>query len=361
MDFDLDESQYLLQDTLKRYFANEYPLAKVREVFDAGGGVDPDLWRGLAELGLLGLVVPEEHGGSGFELLDVAVAAEVLGYSVAPGPFTEHVMATIALARGGTDAQKQRWLPGLASGELRATVALAEEGEGWLPHDWEMGSSATLSGTKDWVLHPEGADLIVVGTRRGLSLVDATSSGIAIEPLDGIDRTRRLATVTFDGVPHEPLDGGADVTRAVLDAGLVLLAADAFGAGLRVLELAVDYANTREQFGVTIGHFQALKHQIADVALEVHPSKGLYWYAAHAYDHVPEDATRFAALANAHITEIAANAGRRAVEVHGGIGYTWEADVHFFLKRAVLDRAYLGTPRALRALVAELNGWPVAS
>jgi alkylation response protein AidB-like acyl-CoA dehydrogenase len=359
VDFDLSESQYMLQDTLKRYFDKELPLARVHEIFDGGGEIEPELWRGLADLGLLGLVVPEEFGGGGFELLDVAFCAEMLGYGAVPGPFIEHVLAALALVKGGTAEQRERWLPGLADGSLRATVAFAEDQDHWIPGEWSI-TGGDLSGSKDWVLYPSGADLIVVGTAEGLSLVEGSAPGISVAQANGIDRTRQLATVDFDRVAHERLEGGLELAQEIYDAGLVLFAADAFGSAKRVLELAVEYAKTREQFGVTIGHFQALKHQLADMAIEVHPAQGLYWYASHAYDHVAEERSRMAALAKAHIGEIGVSVGRRAIEAHGGIGYTWEADVHLFLKRALLDRAYLGTPRALRRRVADLNGWPAA-
>lgn len=361
MDFDLNESQYMLQDNLKRYFQKEYPLSRVREVFDNGGELDATLWRAIADLGLLGLLVPEEHGGTGLELLDAAIAAEILGYCSAPGPFTEHVMVTVAIARGGSQTQKERWLPGLASGELRGTIAFAEDGDIWDSSSWATPDGGAVTCVKDWVLHAQGADVVVAGIGDGLVLIDGSSDGITTEPLEGIDRTRHLSKVTFTDVAFEALDGGGDLVRTVLDAGLNLLAADAFGAATRVLEMSVDYAKTREQFGVPIGSFQALKHQIADVAIDLQPSKGLYWYAAHAFDHEPDKAAKFAALSKAHITDAAVNAGRWAVEIHGGIGYTWESDVHVFLKRALLDRAYLGTPQSLRAEVAILNGWPVAS
>lgn len=360
MDFDLSESQYMLQDTLKQYFSKELPLSRVHEIFDGGGVLERGLWQALADFGLLGILTPEEYGGTGSELLDAAVSAEMLGYGVVPGPFTEHLLATLALVKGGTAEQKSQWLPGLASGAVRATVALAENGDWWLPERWTI-KGGTLSGSKDWVLYGPGADLIVVGTADGLSLIDGKDPGVTTTLLNGIDRTRQLATLELSSVRHQQLQGGLRLGRELFDAGLVLFAADAFGAAVRVLEMSVEYAKAREQFGQPIGQFQALKHQLADVALTVYPAKGLYWYAAHAYDKDPEARSKMAALAKSHIGEMAVNAGRRAVEFHGGIGYTWEADVHLFLKRALLDRAYLGTPRSLRAQVAELNGWPPAN
>jgi alkylation response protein AidB-like acyl-CoA dehydrogenase len=161
----------------------------------------------------------------------------------------------------------------------------------------------------------------------------------------------------LDHVHSDLLPGGLEAAERVRQAGLVLIAADAFGGASHCLQAAVDYAKQREQFGVTIAHFQAIKHQLADMALEVEPCRALYWYAAHAFDHVPSDAARFASLAKAHICERYLVAARRAIEIHGGIGYTWECDMHFFLRRAIFDRAYLGSPSRHRSRFADLTGW----
>jgi alkylation response protein AidB-like acyl-CoA dehydrogenase len=342
MNFDLSEDQETLAETVDRLFTNKLPLAAVREHFDADApGLDAP-WHALADLGLFAIGVPEADGGAGGDLLDLAVVAERLGYASAPGPFLEHVLATVAIVAGGSAEQRQRWVPGLADGSRRATIALG---------------NAPLAGDRRLVLHPAGADLVVAGTPDGLSLIAGDADGLSVEPVQVIDRTRRLATLCFDDVAEEPLPGGLEAARRVLDTGLVLLAADASGGALRCVEMAVEYAKSREQFGVTIGHFQALKHQLADMALEVEPARYLYWYAAHAVDHEPDHASKFAALAKAHLTERYEQAGRRAVECHGGIGYTWECDVHLFLKRAVFDRTYLGGPALHRSRVAAMNGW----
>jgi alkylation response protein AidB-like acyl-CoA dehydrogenase len=180
---------------------------------------------------------------------------------------------------------------------------------------------------------------------------------VRAEPIDGLDRTRRLDHIHFDAAGCERLPRGAAAAPRVRDAALVLLAADAFGGAARCLELAVGYAQTREQFGTTIAHFQAIKHQLANLALEVEPARALYWYAAHAWDHLPQESALSAALAKAHLTEVFLRTARDTVEVHGGIGYTWDCDVHFWLRRAVFDRAFLGDPALHRARVAELSGW----
>jgi alkylation response protein AidB-like acyl-CoA dehydrogenase len=360
MNFDLDDSQRELESTINRYFSRTFDLSRVRQIFDRDEVDDQALWRDLGELGLFAILIPTEYGGSDGELLDVAVAAECLGLAAAPGAFLGHVLATLAIVLAGDDSQRTRWLPGLATGAIRATLAVGEGRERWWPDALEFDVSE-LRGRKSWVLGASTADVMVVVARDGLAVVDARCKGVSIQPADGIDRTRRFSTVVFDRPYHERLSGDPRATDRVLDAGAVLLAADAYGGAAYCLRAATEYAKQREQFGVTIAHFQAIKHQLADMALEVEPSRALYWYAAHAWNNVPADASRFASLAKAHITDRFLSAARRATEIHGGIGYTWECDLHLYLRRAVFDRAYLGAPAFHRERYAHLSGWSTAA
>jgi alkylation response protein AidB-like acyl-CoA dehydrogenase len=202
------------------------------------------------------------------------------------------------------------------------------------------------------------ASLFVVGLSGGeLGLVEANASGVTRSPLEGVDRTRKLGEVRFEGAAVELLPQGKAQSAAVRDAALILLAADAFGGARRCLDMAVNYAKEREQFGVKIASFQALRHQLANMAIETEPMRGLYWYAAHAFDHVPERASYAAALAKAHLTDRYQQVARDAVEAHGGIGYTWEYDIHILLKRAMFDYAFMGAPAVHRARVADMAGW----
>jgi alkylation response protein AidB-like acyl-CoA dehydrogenase len=359
MDFGLSEEQELLQATVRQFVGRECPPAKLRDHFESAEDRSPLLWRGLAELGVAGLVVPESQGGAGLALLDLALVAEVLGHGALPGPFLGHSLAALALTLAGSPEQQRRWLPRLAAGELLGSVAFAEdEGGGWQPEDWTTKAEATASGVKSWVPAAPEADLLVVGVAGGrLALVERGAQGVRTEPMAGVDRTRRAGRLTLDGAPCELLPGGAVAAPRLRDAALVLLAADAFGGASRCLELSVAYANTREQFGVTIGHFQALKHQLANMALEVEPSRALYWFAAHAFDREPAAAERAAALAKAHLADAFMQVARDTVEAHGGIGYTWECDVQIWFKRALFDRAFCGTPDVHRERAAKLAGW----
>jgi len=356
MKFELSEEQELLQETVRGFLEAECPIARLREIYDADEPFDPGLWKGMVELGLAGICLPEQYGGAGLEALDLAVVSETVGYCAAPGPFLGHTLAGAAIALGGSDAQRARWLPRLATGDALGTVAFADDG-GWQPEDWSLAPGTRLSGSKRNVLYGDVADVIVVGTAGGgLAVVDGRD-GVESEPYVGSDRSRRLCELSFAGAPAEALEQGDSASTRLRDLALILIAADAFGGATRLVELAVEYAKNREQFGVTIGHFQALKHQLANMAVEVEPSRALYWYAAHAFDHVPEESARTAALAKAHITDRYMQTARDAVEAYGGYGFTWECEVQVWFKRAMFDRAYLGNASVHRERAAELASW----
>lgn len=362
MHFGLTEEQDLLQASLRRFAAEALPASRLRTLFDAGTGFDDALWQGAAKMGLCGLTVAEEFGGAGLGLLDQALAFEALGEAAMPGPFLAHALVCHAIARGGSEAQKRRWLPALAAGEIVGGIALAEPGDRWEPEDWRLQSTGgRVSGSKSFVHAGRECGLLVVGLAGGqLGLVElgkagaARAPGVRLEPIAGSDRTRSLADLHLEGAVVDLLAADPAVASAVLDAARILLAADAFGAAWRMIRMTVGYAQTREQFDTPIAQFQAVKHQLADMAMEVEPMRGLFWYAAYAYDHRPDERAREAATAKAHITDRVVQVGRAAVSLHGGIGFTWECDVHFWLKRAMFDRSWLGSPAAHRERLAQL-------
>jgi alkylation response protein AidB-like acyl-CoA dehydrogenase len=356
VDFALSEEQELLQSTVRGFAAKECPPQAVHAVFDGERDVVASLWQGLAEMGVAGLVVPERLGGAGLELLELALVAEELGRGAVPVPFLGHALATLALARGGSPAQQETWLPRLASGAARATVALAEDDARWLPPQWRVElANGRVRGRKELVPEAEGATLYVVGCSGGALALVPAGAGVRVTPEPTLDRGRPLAVLELDGAIAEPL--AAVDAAALVDAGCVLLAADAFGAAHRLVRETTAYLQARQQFGQPLAHFQALKHQLANMALEIDPTRGLWWYAAHAFDRVPADAPRAAALAKAHITDRAQQVARDAVEAHGGIGFTWESDVHLWFKRAMFDRLWLGAPELHRERFCTLEGW----
>jgi alkylation response protein AidB-like acyl-CoA dehydrogenase len=357
MNFGISEEQEMLQETVRSFAENECPATRLREIFDGDEGHDPNHWNGLVEMGIGGLAIPEQYGGAGLELIDLALVAEVLGAYAMPGPFLGHSLAGLAIALGGSEEQKERWLPRLASGDVLGTVALGEDGSQWEPESAKLTvESGQVSGAKSFVPNGALADLVVVGLAGGrLGLVETTATGVSFQDTEGVDRSRRLDRLTLDQAPCEEL--AKAVGPRVRDAGLVLLAADSFGGAWKLVEMSTEYAKTRKQFGQIIGQFQAVKHKLSDMVLEVEPCRGLYWYAAHAFDHLPEDSERAAALAKSHVSERYMSVARDAVEVHGGIGFTWECDVQMWFKRAIFNRTFLGDTMSQRRRLAKLKGW----
>jgi alkylation response protein AidB-like acyl-CoA dehydrogenase len=353
VNFLLSDDQEQLIDAVLRYARTEGDRGARRGAFDGESDLDRDFWSGLMDLGVAGLMLPERHGGLGLEMIDLALAAEALGHAAAPGPYLGHFLAAQAIALAGDEVQQAEWLPKLASGEVIATVVL----DGPEPADWMLDAAGgALSGQARDVIGGAVADILVVGLKGGRFAIMPNGEAVSARPLDCADRTRRIADVEFTQAPAILLarDGAAE---RVVDAALVLLAADAFGGASRCLAMATQYACDREQFGQPIGGFQGLKFQLADLAVDVEPARGLYWYAAHAYDHVPEDARAVAAAAKAHLGDVFMQAARDTIEVHGGIGYTWEHDAQIYFKRAMFDYAWLGTPAEHRDRQARLNGW----
>ena len=362
MDFGLSQDQVLLKDTIRRYLESECPTTRVRTIMESDTGHDPALWQGLARLGVAGLQVPAEHGGSALELLDVALAAEELGWACTPGPFLACALATAALVASGNEEAMARWLPGIAEGQAIVTFALGDEGDEWDPDKLvTRARGGALTGRKPLVPYAAIADALLIAARDddgpGLWLVERGAPGLEVTTLAGSDMTRRVANVELAGAPAAKIAGGRTALDRARDAGLVLLAADAYGGARRCLDMTTKYALTREQFGQPIGAFQAVKHQLADLVTEVEPCLSLWWYAAHAWDQIQDKAERHAALAKAHTTDLYDRVTRMCTELHGGIGFTWEYDLHLWFRRAIFDRSYLGSAASHRLRAADLAGW----
>lgn len=362
MDFGLSADQVLLKESIRRFLDTECPSARVRTVMESETGHDPALWKGLGELGLLGLYVPAEHGGSELDLLDVALAAEELGWNCTPGPFLGTQMAIVALRASENAAAQARWLPAVASGDAVLSFALGE-GLG----EWDVAKTQSrvkggkLSGEKPLVPYADVADAILVAAHDeegiGLFVVERGAPGVSATALKGMDMTRRLSLVQFTDTPVTKIASGRVAIDRAFDAGLILIAMDCYGGSDRCLDMTAKYALTREQFGQIIGAFQGVKHQLADLATDVAPSLSLCWYAAHAFDHMQEQSARHAAITKAHMTDLYDKVTRYAIELHGGIGFTWEFDLQLWFRRAVFDRAYLGEATYHRLRAADLAGW----
>ena len=330
MNFDFTDDQQAIKRTAKEFLASRYKAEKVRELAESGT-YDDGLWGEMSELGWPGIYVPEEYGGQGLGVVELVIVMEELGYALAPSPFFSNAAAGLAILHGGSEEQKQRWLPGIASGEQRGTVAVVTNGEAPLVPDADSASVIVL-------IDGDSATLVEPGDAE-------------IEERAVIDSTRRFSSVRAEG--GEPLSGdfsaGIDRAEAALSAELV-------GVGQRVMEMAVEYAKDRKQFDRPIGSYQAVSHRCAEMLLHVESARSATYYAGWASDFEPESAAIAASVAKAYAADAGWKVTASALQVHGGIGFTWEHDLHFFLKRARTDGHLLGSPRKHRERVAELSG-----
>ncbi len=357
MEFGLTSDQKMMQESINRTLERVCPLERVRKA----EGHAADVLKAVAELGVTGILIPEGFGGLGLTLLDSALAAEALGRHVAPLPYVaSSVMAPLAIMGSGSDAQKKKYLPRLARGDLIAGVAISEQAAGAREKAGVTAKAGKLSGKALFVLDFAGAGLYVVADKFGaLHIVDAKAKGLEKSTLNTIDTTRAIGELNFDSVEAEPLTSGnpqATLDR-MIDAGRIMLAADTLGAGMRMIEKAVDYAKERKQFGRVIGSFQAVKHMCAEMIAELEPCRALIWYAAYAFDTFPDQSRRMAAHAKAHTSEVGTFVARTATEVHGGMGFTDLLGLHYWFKRIGFDRQALGGPEKVRHDAAVAQGW----
>lgn len=354
MHFDLSSEQRQFEDSVTQLLADVVDLTAMTKGSDVIDPTREKVDAGLAQLGALSVLVPEEHGGLGMGLLTLSVLADCLGRTAAPSAVIQSALAAWISAECDDAAIRKTWLEPLMSGEARAAFALHEWGDAWAPSQWR--ASAREGVTKHNVVDAERADVFVVGFAEGLCFVEASEVRVATPKQQALDMTRPTADVVVAGNVGRSISGA--LANRVFDALLVLTAADAAAAGQRAFEMTVDYAKVREQFDRPIGSFQGLKHQLADMVVDIEPARFLCWYAAHAWDHELPDAARSAALAKSHAADVAVKTARASVEAHGGIGYTWEYPLHLLLKRAMHDRAMLGSSAALRKRVAALTPTP---
>jgi alkylation response protein AidB-like acyl-CoA dehydrogenase len=358
MEFGLSREQRLFDDSLRAYLADRLPMDRLRALADSGDGFDADLWQGLADLGLHGLLVPERFGGSGLGVLDAALAAEALGSAAAPLPYAGAVMATLAFMLCATEAQQDAYLPAIAAGEARFAVGFAglagQTGAASATLD-----GGRLSGRLDAVMDAGALTHLLVFLRDGTAAV--TEAGAAAHtPRRSVDRTRPLTGIVLDHAPAERLDAANDTLAAahrVLDAGRLMLAADTLGAAQQMLDRAVAYAKERVQFGRIIGSFQGVKYMLADCVTMLEPCRAMVWYAAYAQDALPNEARLTALQTKAHLGDIGRDVARITTEAHGGMGFTDLLGLHYWFKRIMFDRQVLGGPERCREEAAALQGW----
>jgi alkylation response protein AidB-like acyl-CoA dehydrogenase len=358
MDLTRTEEQQELFRTVAGFLDKQSPEAEVRRLMAAGAAADPAVWRQLAhQLGLPGLVIPEQYGGGGFGFREFALVAEQVGAALLVSPLLTTVTAAAALLMGGDDV-KEAWLPALASGEKIATLAFAEESGDWAAVA-ARSADGTLTGTKMYVVDGQFADAFVVSARddTGVSLyaVDAAAPGVTVTALDTLDMTRAQARVEFCDAPATFVADGEALDRVLAIAG-TLLAAEQVGGAQRCLDMAVEYAKVRVQFGRPIGSFQAIKHKCADMLLNVESARSAAYYAAAVLDDPTESPYIAATLAQAHCSAAYTQVAGENIQIHGGIGFTWEHPAQLYFKRAKSSELLYGDAARHRARLADLVG-----
>ena len=329
MDFGFNDEQRAIKETAREMLSKRSPLAKVREAAESRS-YDDALWSEIRELGWPGITISEEYGGLGLGTVELAILCEELGYACAPSPFLSNASAGLFIGHAGSDEQRERWLPGIASGG-------------------ERGAAAFEPRSNDLVPDADGASMLVLNHGDDAVLVEVSDA--QIEPVELIDATRAYARVSADG--GDPLPG--DVEGAA-DRALVALGAELTGIAQRAMEMAVDYAKEREQFDRPIGSYQAVSHRCAEMFLNTEEARSLTYYAAWTADAEPDSLPLAASMAKARASEAAWRVSASALQVHGGIGFTWEHDLHFLLKRARVGAELLGDPRMHRERIATLVG-----
>ena len=331
MNFDFSDDQHAIKRTAREFLESRLKPEKLRELAESGS-YDDSLWGEIAELGWPGICIGEQHGGQELGVVELVILQEELGYALAPTPFFSNAAAGLLIEHAGSEEQRERWLPGLASGEQRGSVGVLANGEAPLVPD------------------ADSAAVIVLVDGDSATLVEAPRA--QIESRHTIDSTRRFSSVRANG-GGEQLAGHV---HAGLDRAEIALAAELVGLAQRAMEMAVAYAKDRRQFDRPIGSYQAVSHRCADMLLETESSRSTVYYAGWAADNEPESVSLAASMAKSYAADAGWRVTTAALQVHGGIGFTWEHDLHFFLKRARTDGHLLGSPRSHRERVAELAG-----
>jgi alkylation response protein AidB-like acyl-CoA dehydrogenase len=368
--FDLTDEQEAIRSTAHDFLASRFKSERMREIAGSEDGTDEQGWTEMAELGWAGLALPEEWGGQGLGIVDLAVLFEEMGYALAPSPLFSNTVVGLALAQSASDEQKERWLRPLAEGTARGTQALVDAGSTATPGAYPMkaeadGDGVVLDGKKELVADAAGAAFFLVATSDGRRhIVPADADGVGVSAEISIDTTRRLSTVRFEGVrvpAEQTLPGhGAEFGHVFLR-GAVALAAESTGVAQRTLDMAVAYAKDRQQFGRPIGAYQAVSHRCAQMLLETENSRSAVYGAAWAADADPDALPLSASMAKAYASDAGWRVPDASIQVHGGIGFTWEHDLHFFLKRGRANASMFGDARWHREQVAKRVLAPAAA
>ena len=372
MDFGFSEEQEMLRDAAKRFLTDNCSTKYVRQMMADATAHDLAFWNKLVGQGWPGLLIPEQYGGTNGTFLDLTVIVEEMGKAIIPGPFfAAAVLGAPTFIEGASDALKKEFLPKMAEGKFIATVAIAEGAGRFDAGGVELkaskkGSGYTLTGEKFFVPDAHVADAIVVAARTGggsgedgitLLCVPAKEKGVTVTQLKTVDMTRRMCHVKFDNVQADVVigkeNGGWATLRRVLDIATAALSAEMVGTAQKALDIAVDYAKTRVQFGKPIGSFQAVKHKCVDMMVAVENARSLTYYACWTVDERVAEAAAAVPMAKAYASDMAKNVTSEAIQVHGGIGFTWEHDMHLYHRRALAGEANLGNAPIHREVVAK--------
>jgi alkylation response protein AidB-like acyl-CoA dehydrogenase len=369
MNFAFTEEQEELRNVVRSFLEDKSPESAVRELMETDDGYDTGVWSQMAEqLGLQSLTIPEEYGGQGFGHVELGIVLEEMGRALLCAPYySTVVLAANALMQSGNDDAKKQHLPGIADGSTIATVAIAEASGKWNPEGIQMeatesGGKWTLTGEKMFVTDGATANLIIVAARANggihLFTVEGDASGLSRESLSTMDQTRKQARLTFDNTPASHLADTNDfaMLSTILDLAAVGLANEQVGGAQFVLEMAVQYAKDRVQFGRPIGSFQAIKHKCADMLLEVESAKSAAYYASWCASEMNDELPSVASLAKAYCSEAYFHCAAENIQIHGGIGFTWEHPAHLYFKRAKSSELLFGDPAYHRELLAQRIG-----
>ena len=357
MDFGLNDDQETLQRYAREFLEKECPSTFVRSQMDSDTAHDPSFYKRMADLGWTAIAIPEDAGGQGMSYVDLGVLVEEMGRAVVPGPF----FSTVCLAAPVlVDTGRKDLLAEIASGDRLATVAYTEA-SGRVDADGITDVTAKdgrITGTKHYVPDAHVADTLIVAARAAdgvaLYVVPADASGVSIKQVTTMDMTRRWCEVELDGAKGEPLNAGWDVLERALQRSTALLSAECVGGANKVLDLSVDYAKVRMQFGRPIGSFQAVKHRCADMLVDVEMARSAMYYAAWAASEDDAELPLAASVAKAWCGEAYTRVAANGIQVHGGIGFTWEHDMHLYFKRAKCNELLLGDTTYHRDVVARL-------
>ncbi|MEW6207510.1 MAG: acyl-CoA dehydrogenase family protein [Acidobacteriota bacterium] len=368
MDFDLNKAQRLLQESARTLLARECPHERVRELMETETAYDENLWRAIADQGWTGLLIPEEYGGLGLSLVDMAAVAEEMGRACLPGPFISTLWASALIDAAGSDEQKKKYLEPISAGDMKATVALVEQSADWDAASARMraereGTHYRLNGRKEFVTDAAIADVIVCiawdGKETIILPVKQGAHGLTVTATPAVDPTRKLYRVDFEGVlvpASEALTSGRAleaIDRATAVA-TVALAAEMLGGMQWTLDTTVEYAKTRQQFGRAIGAYQAVQHMCADMLLMTESARSSVYYAAWTVSENDPLARHAVSIAKSYCSDAAREVGNRGIQAHGGIGFTWEHDLHLYYKRAKGSEIMFGDANFHREQLAKL-------